>query len=260
MITIFARPLTALQAAARTLAGLATAGILSAALIACGQGGSDAPPSTTVGGAGTVAPAAAPPPQQEAEPLPGTWSGWLQFEGGDRADYSWTFRNDGTFVTSFGTYGTWTQNGPQVSWRFNDPPNTVYNGTLSNGRISGTMTNSSGNGVFEVARGAAAPAAQQQQQASSLAGAWSGYWVVTGGEDGKRAGERMNVSWSFSQSGDFLDGSGKRVGSWSQSGNQIQFSFDNSTLFKGTISGNRVSGTFALPQGGGVYGDFELTR
>jgi hypothetical protein len=191
--------------------------------------------------------------------LPGTWSGWLQFDGSSRADYAWTFYNDGTFSTSYDTYGTCSQNGSKVTWRFNDPPNTVYTGTISGSRITGTMSNSGGGGVFDISRGGSSSSGGSSAS-SSLAGSWNGYWVVRGGQSGGRNGERLNVSWSFSSNGEFRDSTGSRVGSWWQTGNQIQFAFDGSTLFKGTINGNRVSGTFALPEGGGVYGDFELTR
>jgi hypothetical protein len=188
--------------------------------------------------------------------LEGTWHGWLKFDGQSCATYSWTFNPGGRFVSGVGTVGTWSQSGSNASWRYDEPPNTAYSGAVQGAHIAGTMSNGSGaslnKGVFQLTK---APSVAAN---SPAVGAWSGYWIVT--TAGDRKGEKLDVNWTFAQNGDFIDSNSERVGRWTLNGSELEFSFDCSTVFRGTLTGNRVQGTFWLPQGGGVSGDFTLTK
>lgn len=74
----------------------------------------------------------------------GTWNLAFRWNGGNQGSTTVLFKADGTFTTSGGYNGTWTQTGNSVVWTYTS--GTCYRGTFdSSSTMSGTMTSSSGN-------------------------------------------------------------------------------------------------------------------
>ena len=167
---------------------------------------------------------------------------WEFTGGGDdivgewEIDYDWncdgssntatiTFAADGTFTTSDGYSGTWTQNGDQVQWVYDS--GTTYDGTISGDTMSGTMVSYSGlTGCWGATR----------NTGNSIVGDW------TLNYDWNCDGSSNTATITFAADGTFTT-SGGGSGTWTQNGDQVQWVYDNGTTYDGTISGDTMSGT-----------------
>lgn len=97
-------------------------------------------------------------PQAHAQPTQdysGRWSGTFQWDGEDPGTAVYVFNRDGTFsMEGYDYTGRWRVNGNSFWMRIDQPPSSVYSGTVRrDGTLSGTIRNDSNDtGTFTFVR------------------------------------------------------------------------------------------------------------
>lgn len=82
---------------------------------------------------------------QQTGLITGQWEGSIAWDdGGVTNDVTWTFSEDGSFVTSDNYHGVWTQYGDHAVWIINTGPRSVYEADVSGGAMTARMHNMEG--------------------------------------------------------------------------------------------------------------------
>ncbi|WP_395645388.1 hypothetical protein [Terricaulis sp.] len=77
--------------------------------------------------------------------ITGQWEGSIAWDDGGVTDnVSWTFSDDGTFVTGDNYRGVWSQYGDHAVWIINVYPRSVYEGDVSGATMTARMHNMEG--------------------------------------------------------------------------------------------------------------------
>ncbi len=98
----------------------------------------------------------------------GTWN--LKYSWGCAGGYgsdTMTFNAGGTFSTTGGLSGKWSQTNGNIVWRFDQPQNAVYGGVVNGGAMVGNMSTLAGSaGCFYAITQSGAPQAEALEAAA----------------------------------------------------------------------------------------------